>query len=149
MIIPPQPNNQDKQQTEEHLSDYIRNYFAEREYTALHVAIVGKMTETLEPLKLIIKLGADPNAIDEKCRTPLHRLARRKRAYLDVNLPMFQALVDAGTHLDMGSDNGDTVLDILKRNLKRKIDIGVAAKSYFNSLINQVNLNIIIVLHAL
>ncbi|EFX80093.1 hypothetical protein DAPPUDRAFT_318970 [Daphnia pulex] len=61
--IPLLQNNQDKQQMEENLSSYIRNYFAERKCTVLHVAVTGEMTETIELIKLLIKLGTD-NAID-------------------------------------------------------------------------------------
>ncbi|EFX79961.1 hypothetical protein DAPPUDRAFT_103800 [Daphnia pulex] len=62
--IPPQQNNQDKQQAEENFSSYIRNYFAERKCTVLHVAVTGEMTENIELIKLLIKLRTDPNAID-------------------------------------------------------------------------------------
>jgi hypothetical protein len=38
--------------------------------------------------------------------------------YFDKYMPVFRALVDAGCHLDMSRDDGDTVLSILKKKVK-------------------------------
>jgi uncharacterized protein YbgA (DUF1722 family) len=80
----PELNNQEKQQMEDHLSSYIRNYFLEGTSTVLihYVARYLDFTKynicnNLEPIKLMIKLGTDPNAIDEKVVTPLQILARK------------------------------------------------------------------------
>jgi hypothetical protein len=72
-----------------------------------------------ETVKLIIELGADPNAIDQNGRTPLHLLADNFDINWELNVSMFKTLVDAGTHLDMAANDGKTVLDVLKRNLER------------------------------
>jgi hypothetical protein len=56
-------------------------------------------------------------------------------------LPILRALVDAGTHLYNAEWNGDTVLNLLKRNLERfrgRDGVKVEANDYFSSLINAV-----------
>jgi hypothetical protein len=142
--ISPRLNKQKRKQLEEYFRNYIRNLFPDRTTTVLHAGVFafldGKfpLSNNLKPIQLMIKLGADPNTIDEKGRTPLHILAGKEKTYLDENLPIFQALVDAGVHLDMGADNGDTVLDILKRNLEMYKNRGFATESYFSSLIKTV-----------
>jgi hypothetical protein len=140
----PYLNNEDKQHLEKYYSNYIRNYFSDRTTSVLHAGVQVFLdrdfpyTEYLKTIKLTIKLGADPNAIDEKGRTPLHILAGIERIDSDEYMPVFQAIVAAGAHLDMAEDNGDTVLDIVKRNGKIYKDKGVAAEAYFSSLINTV-----------
>ena len=89
-------------------------------------------------IELILKLGADPNALDEDGLTALHLLADKKELlllhkYVDV----FQALVNAGTHLDTAADNGETVLSLLKKNVMRSKQM-VIIHPYYESLLNTV-----------
>jgi hypothetical protein len=57
-------------------------------------------------------------------------------------LPVFQALVDAGGHLDMATFNGDTVLDIVKQSLQHIKDNSelrdYSPPPYYASLLNTV-----------
>ncbi|EFX71167.1 hypothetical protein DAPPUDRAFT_327440 [Daphnia pulex] len=133
-------SNREKQELEQYYSNYIRKYFPTRKTTALHVAVAEENLKT-ELIQFILQLGADPNEINEYGQTPLHILSGRKVAYLDKNIPIFKALLEAGTHRDTSEDNGDTVLDILKRNLERfrgSVDVEVEAEAYLSCLINAV-----------
>jgi hypothetical protein len=67
---------------------------------------------------LILKLGTDPNDVDEFGQSPLLYLATQRRFLLDESaVPVFRALVDADTHLDTATNRGDTVMSKLKENL--------------------------------
>lgn len=118
--ISSQLTNQENQILEEYYSNYIRNLFPERTTTVLHVAMNGPWYNDipLDTIKLTLKLGGDPNAIDENGGTALHILAGINFLYFDKYMPVFRALVDAGCHLDMSRDDGDTVLSILKKKVK-------------------------------
>lgn len=106
----PNVKNQEKQQLEEYLSNNIINYFLERTTTVLHVVshkIIKKenwevTTADLDFMQLFLKFGARVSAIDFHGPTPLHYPVKNKRAYLDFNLAIIQALVDAGAHLHPG-----------------------------------------------
>jgi hypothetical protein len=107
-------------------------------------------------IKLILQLGADVNAIDHiggtplhhlafNCetidrngRTPLHILARTSENHLENFLLAFQTLVDAGAHLYLAADDGETVISILKKNLMEYEELGEIVDPYFESLINDV-----------
>ncbi len=65
-------------------------------------------------------------------------MARSKEIHLDENVALFQALVDAGTHLDMATDNDDTVLSILKKNLMRPNESNLIVPPYYESVLNTV-----------
>jgi hypothetical protein len=91
----------------------------------------------LQTLKLVLKLGADPKAIDEMGRTPLHILAGLKKLHLEEYMLAFKELVDAESHLDSAADDGETVLSILKKTLKKYRNNYV--HPYFVSLINTVH----------
>jgi ankyrin repeat protein len=69
----PNLNNQDKQQIEEHISNYIRNYYLEETTTDLHVAAatVEKEANDYDLIQLFLQLGSDSNAKDDDGRTPL------------------------------------------------------------------------------
>jgi hypothetical protein len=142
--ISPRLTNEEKQKLEEPYSHFIRDFSPERTTTVLHVAVLGREKnlatenyEVLQTLQLILKLGADPNAIDEKGQTPLHILAGLKRLHLEVYMLAFKELVDAESHLDSAADDGETVLSILKKTLMEYGDDYV--HPYFVSLINTVH----------
>nr|CAH0101887.1 unnamed protein product [Daphnia galeata] len=143
--ISPQLSNEEKQKLEEHYSQFIRNFSPERTTTVLHLVFKGKSIlqintenyEVLQTLKLVLKLGADPKAIDEMGRTPLHILAGLKKLHLEEYMLAFKELVDAESHLDSAADDGETVLSILKKTLKKYRNNYV--HPYFVSLINTVH----------
>nr|CAH0099944.1 unnamed protein product [Daphnia galeata] len=141
--ISPRLTNEEKQKLEEPYSHFIRNFSPERTTTVLHLAVLGRERnlvtenyEVLQTLQLMLKLGADPKAIDEKGRTPLHLLAGLKRLHLEEYILAFKELVNAECHLDSAADDGETVLSILKKTLMRYGDDYV--HPYFVSLINTV-----------
>jgi hypothetical protein len=151
--ISPRLSSQEKQHLEDCYSNYIRNVFQERTTTVLHAAIRETMpwqlcdefpdefqvtiVENLRTtIKHLIKLGAGPNAIDEKGRTSLHIFAEKEKNHLDENVALFQALVDAGTHLDMAADNGETVLSILKKNCMQSDESSLIVHQYYESLLS-------------
>jgi hypothetical protein len=176
--ISSQITDQEKHQLEEQFSYFIRNFFPERTTTVLHVAamkvknrsdlfkivddlndimILIKLKPIHAQIKLILQLGADPNAIDRMGRTPLHILAADpnsideiaqtplhilvgiKEHHLKEYLPVFQTLVDAGSHLYLADDNGETVISLLKEIVERDQNSDeIRGHHYFESLINDV-----------
>ena len=150
--------DQEKHQLEEYFSYFIRNFFPERTTTVLHWAakevkilsdlFIGDddLHESLIPyelepyhtrIKLILQLGADPNAINRESRTPLHILAEIKEDHLNEYLPVFQTLVDAGSQLYLADDYGETVISILRGFAKRDENGDeIPSQHYFESLIN-------------
>ena len=140
--ISPQMADQDQLNLEKCYYDYIRYATTERKTTVLHLAVWAMILSEddfhLTTIELILKLGADPNAVDEDGLTALHLLADKKELlllhkYVDV----FQALVNAGTHLDTAADNGETVLSLLKKNVMRFKQV-VFIHPYYESLLNTV-----------
>jgi hypothetical protein len=99
------------------------------------------LIKLIKLVKLSLKLGADPNIIDQYDKTLLHRLAADYRR-LPEHLPLFKALVDARGHLDMATFNGDTVLDILQQSLQyvqaNSQILGYSPPRYYVSLLNTV-----------
>jgi hypothetical protein len=176
--ISSQITDQEKHQLEEQFSYFIRNFFPERTTTVLHVAamkvknrsdlfkivddlndimILVKLKPIHAQIKLILQLGADPNAIDrmgrnplhilaanpdsidEIAQTPLHILAGIKEHHLNEYLPVFQTLVDAGSHLYLADDDGETVSSLLKEIVERDQNSDeIRGHHYFESLINDV-----------
>jgi hypothetical protein len=127
--------------------DYLRN-LPERTTTVLHEAvsrdilhsndIPNKNHARLQTIKRLLQFGADPNAIDGKGQTPLHRLAETTRFNADESIPLFQVLLDAGAHIDAAGDDGKTALCILKEILWSNANGDRIVHPYFESLINSV-----------
>ena len=145
--IYPQLTKEEKQKLEEYYSKYIRDFFPEYPTTILHEALDFHITHSghledfsisIETINLILELGADVNAIDVNGRTPLHILAESHQHHLENYLLAFQTLVDAGAHLYLANDNGETVISILKKNLMEYKKWGEIVDPYFESLINTV-----------
>ena len=129
--------SEEQQKLEKFYYDYFRD-FPERTTTVLHQALLNNICNStdhahIQTIKRILKFGADPNAIDEKGQTPLHRLVEWTQiTNMDEYVPIFQVLLDAGAHLDAAGDDGKTVVSILKEKLEGKVH------PYFESLINSV-----------
>ena len=121
------------------------------------IMILVKLKPIHTQIKLILQLGADPNSIDRMGRTPLHILAANpdsideiaqtplhilagiKEHHLKEYLPVFQTLVDAGSHLYLADDNGETVISLLKEIVERdQNNDEIRGHHYFESLINDV-----------
>ena len=136
--------SEEQQQLEKFYYDYFRADFPERTATVLHDAVSYNILHLnyvpdkdhahLQTIKQILKYGADPNAIDGKGQTPLHRLVAVNMNN-DTSVHLFQVLLDAGAHLDVAGDNGRTVVNILKENA---LFWHVELHPYFESLINSV-----------
>nr|CAH0106529.1 unnamed protein product [Daphnia galeata] len=142
--ISPQISTQEKQKLEEYYSNFIQNFCAHRTSTVLHIIQEPPLSYSefdinVNTIQWFLKLGADPNAVDEKGQTPLHIWARGRYFLTEEELvPMFRALVDADTHLDTANDEGETVISILKENLLSLKQSGEIAQPYFESLANTV-----------
>ena len=123
--ISPKMTDQEKQKMEEMYASYLRSFFPVRTPTVLHVAVrsksVGTNSRLLDATKLFLKLGANPNAIDDMGQTPLHILAGMKNClttdFPDEFLLIFRALVYAGSNLYSANDEGNTVVRILNNQL--------------------------------
>jgi hypothetical protein len=88
-----QLTNQEQQHLEWYCTIYIENFFPDHTTTVLHLAIVDFKTKLQSILMLEFK--ADPNAIDEKERTPLHILAPEGRFYFEEIVSLFKTPANA------------------------------------------------------
>jgi hypothetical protein len=86
----------------------------------------------------MLKLGADPNALNESGETPLH-IELWDADLPDMPRPIFQALVNAGGHLDLADDYGKTVISLLKQCVMDYNERGKFVDPYFESLIKTVS----------
>ncbi|XP_046649292.1 uncharacterized protein LOC124340729 [Daphnia pulicaria] len=144
--ISPHLTDVEKQQLEELYSTVIRCCFSERSTTVLQAAIEhgdeydSEYDVTINLVTLVLKLGVDPNVIGPFGKTPLHYMAAQFHRLPEI-LPIFQAVVDSGGHLDMAAFDGETVIDILKRSvqfIKDNSHLGYSAPPYYASLLNTV-----------
>jgi hypothetical protein len=129
--------SEEQQKFEKFYCDFFRD-FPERTTNVLHVVVVDNICdstnyERLQTIQQLLQFGADPNAIDGKGPNPLHLLAAATE-FTDENesVHLFQALLEAETHLDAAGDDGKTVICILKENLRGNVH------PYFESLIDAV-----------
>ena len=122
-----QMTKEEQQKLEEYYTSYIHRFFPEGTTTVLHVAVQNTiwspsinrfLQASTNTIKLILKLGADPNAVDMYGHTPLHLLTEQEKCNLIKKSPIYQVLMDAGSHLDIARKNGDTVPSMLKEYVK-------------------------------
>jgi hypothetical protein len=103
----------------------LRNGFS----SLLHLAIESFVTTRLnisirkKIIQLLLDSGADPKIVDRNGKSPLHLLAENcqpnsTKTFFDV----FQAVLEAGSHLDQATPNGKTVLTIMRDKKKLFID---------------------------
>ncbi len=145
--ISPQMSKDEKQKLEEFYSNFIRNFFEPQTPTVLHLIFKAYDNNRIRHLRdvnvntvpWLLKLGANPNAIDKDGQTPLHILAGDRYLVMDEGyVPFFRALVDADTHLYSANDDGKTVISILKKNVLYIEKRGGIAQPYYESLVNTV-----------
>lgn len=82
-----------------------------KNYTPLHTAVGGTKpftasTRSLAAIQTLVKLGTDPNAIDEHGNTPLHLAAQAGHEIL------VKALLDAGVRIDTINTAGYLAVDV-------------------------------------
>jgi hypothetical protein len=103
----------------------LRNGFS----SLLHLAIESFVTTRLnisirkKIIQLLLDSGADPKIVDRNGKSPLHLLAENcqpnsPKTFFDV----FQAVLEAGSHLDQATPNGKTVLTIMRDKKKLFVD---------------------------
>jgi len=89
------------------------------ECTLLHLACGNPKGINLpETVRLLLQLGADPNAGDKEGNGPLHSLVQLKRELID---PTARLLLEKGAHLDRINKSGKTAVDLwLEKHGSRK-----------------------------
>jgi len=90
--------------------------------TLLHLACENP--NRLETVRLLLQLGANPNAGDKQGNSPLHSLAQQNRELID---PTARLLLENGAHLDRVNKSGKTAVDLwLEKHgsRKRRLDEG-------------------------
>lgn len=132
-------SNQEKEQLEEYYSNYIKTLFRERTNTVLHVAITNFRT-SLRPVRLILRLGARVIATDENGQTALYNLAASGRYFSEQSVSLFNILLDGGDDLDAVSENGRTVISVVKDGLEKCKNNGQIddVNEYFKTMIEAV-----------
>lgn len=139
-----QMTNQEEEELEKNFSYYIQNLFPERTTTPLHMAAHlhnGCYFDNHPGITVemrMLKLGADPNALNESGETPLHIELWDAELPDFMPRPIIQALVNAGGHLDMADDYGETVISLLKQCVRDYNEEGKFVDPYFESLIKTV-----------
>jgi ankyrin repeat protein len=77
---------------------------------------------TLKAVRWLLEHGADPNALDEHGRSPLHVCARRNTSTSVVRL-----LIEAGSDIGARDASGNTALDYAVENKRVKVVAFLAA----------------------
>jgi hypothetical protein len=109
--------NREKEKLEEYYSNNIITLFRERTNTVLPVAI-DNFRVSLTPVRLILILGAGVTTTDENRQTALYNLAASGRYFSDGIVSLFKMLLDGDDHLDAVSENGRTVISVVKDGLR-------------------------------
>jgi hypothetical protein len=109
--------NREKEKLEEYYSNNIITLFRERTNTVLPVAI-DNFRVSLTPVRLILILGAGVTTTDENRQTALYNLAASGRYFSDGIVSLFKMLLDGDDHLDAVSENGRTVISVVKGGLR-------------------------------
>lgn len=79
--------------------------------TMLHKIVLN---DNLDMLKILIKIGANVNAVDDKGHTPVHRYIRLKGR--NVSLEVIKLFVMTGTDISLKNINGESaIFDAVKR----------------------------------
>ena len=82
-------------------------------------------------IRLLIEVGADPNAVDDFGNTGLHILAQNGESF---HSPTVRALFEGGAHLDQANNNRETMADILHRDAPRQENTIIVNPLLFPSL---------------
>jgi len=103
--------------------------------TLLHLACDNpKGINLLETVRLLLQLGADPNAGDKEGNGPLHSLVKQNREQID---PTAHLLLEKGAHLDRVNKSGKTAVDLWLAkhgSRKRLLDEGNEQGAFKNEL---------------
>ena len=103
----------------------LRNRFS----SLLHLAIEGFVSTRFnisireKIIRLLLDSGADPKIVDRNGKSPHHLLAENcqpnsTKTFFDI----FQAVLEAGSHLDQATPDGKTVLTIMRNKKKLFVD---------------------------
>lgn len=90
----------------------------------------GKLP-SVEVIRLLLEVGADPDSTDEMGDTGLHVLARSGVNFMS---PTVQALFEHGTHLDQTNMVGETVADLVHKDSPHQINTILVTPLEFPSL---------------
>ncbi|EFX87201.1 hypothetical protein DAPPUDRAFT_97382 [Daphnia pulex] len=102
--------------------EQLRNGFA----SMLHLAVEGfvsariDVTVRAEIVTFFLDNGADPKSLDRNGQSPLHILAGKCQPNSnELFFEVFQAVLEAGGHLDQVTPDGKTVIDVLQDKKKQ------------------------------
>jgi hypothetical protein len=102
--------------------EQLRNGFS----SLLHLAVEGflaariDVTVRADIVTFFLDNGADPKSLDRSGKSPLHILAGKCQPNSnELFFEVFQAVLEAGGHLDQVTPDGKTVIDVLKDKKKQ------------------------------
>jgi len=96
------------------IADYLSKIVGENnrvldQLKLIHAACMEQTERTCDIVRLLLKFGAVPDAVDRKGDSPLHILARSNGEFTD---SIARVLLDAGAHLDRTNKEGMTAADV-------------------------------------